>query len=280
MVHGRAPHRQCSGRARPVTIGSLGRILAVATRDRRADRSRRATLVARVVDWLRGSPRGAPAVGVRRVAEPDGARATPPVRAQGPANTTAADQVRAERLAALAARQAARARTRKRIEYEDKIVHRTHLDASLLLLLKELRDWPARSQRGVLAEGLPFDAQDVSAQERHSPDLTAHSVEFTFQGTRYRVEVDINAERSFGGRTGKLRFLQNGKAVLSAHLSGPADGTPVHWDRLKVDALEPGPWVGHVGEIEEQIRFASERHVLQQELARLMGEDDDPGKRR
>lgn len=254
----------------------------MSTRDRRADPSRRATLVARVVDWLRGSPRGAPAAGVRRVAEPDGARATPPVRAQGPANATDADRLRAERLAALAARQAARARTRKRIEYEDKIVHRTHLDASLLLLLKELRDWPARSERGVLAESLPFDAQDVTAAERLSPDLTAHSVEFTFHGTRYRVEVDIKAERSFGGRTGKLRFLQNGKVVLSAHLSGPADGAgaPVDWDRLKVDALEPGPWVGHVGDIEEQIRFASERHVLQQEFARLMGEDDDPGKPR
>ena len=186
--------------------------------------------------------------------------------------------MRSERLAALAARQAARARIRKRIEYEDKIVHRTHLDSSLLLLLKETRDWPARSQRGVLAAGLRFDAHEISAQERQGPDLTVHSVEFTFHGARYRVEVDINAEPTYGGRTGKLRFLQDDKVVLAAHLSGPADGAgaPAHWDRLKVDTLEPGPWVGHVGEIEEQIRFASERHVLQQELARLMREDDDP----
>ena len=237
----------------------------MATRDRRADRDRRATLVRRVVDWLRGPPRDAP----RRV------------QAQEPVGAADATRLRVERLAALAARQAARARIRQRIEYEDKIVHHTHLDASLLLLLKELRDWPARSPRGVLAEGLRCDAEDVSAEERRGPDRTAQGAEFTFHGMRYRIEVDIDAERTCGGRTGKLRFLQNGKVVLSAHLSAPDDGAgaPVNWDRLKVDGLEAGPWVGHVGEIEEQIRFASERHVLHQELARLMGEDSDPGKR-
>jgi hypothetical protein len=202
------------------------------------------------------------------------------VRARKPAYATDVDFARTERLAALAARQAARAKTRKRIEYEEKILDRTHLDASLLLLLKETRDWPARSQRGVLTQNLLFDAQDIGAKESQTPGLVTQCVKFTFHGARYRVEVDIGTERTYGGRTGKLRFLQNDKIVLSAHLSSPADGdgAPAHWNRLKVDTLEPGPWVGHVGEIEEQIRFASERPVLQQELARLMGEQEDPPK--
>lgn len=198
------------------------------------------------------------------------------VRSRDPANAADGDFAWTERRAAFAARQAARAKTRKRIEYENKIVHSSHLDSSLLCLLKETRDWPARSQSGVLARNLPFDAQDIGAQEDQSPGSAAQRVEFTFRGTRYRVEVDTDAERTHGEKTGKLRFLQNDKVVLCAHLAGPAEGDAgsTHWDRLKVDTLEAGPWVGHIGEIEEQIRFARERPVLQQELARLMGDDD------
>lgn len=246
----------------------------MAPRDDKPSPRWRTSLVTRVMDWLRASHRGAPSAGTRRAANPDALVRT--VRARDPANAADADLARSERLAALAARQAARAKTRKRIEYEQKILHRTHLDASLLLLLKETRDWLARSQHGVLTQNLPFDAQDIGTQANQSPGVVLQSIEFTFHGARYRIEVDIGAERTHGDRTGKLRFLQNDKIVLSAHLFGPADGdaASVHWDRLKVDTLEPGPWVGHIGEMEEQIRFARERPVLQQELARLMGEDD------
>lgn len=226
------------------------------------------------MDWLRGSQNSGSSAATRRPANADAPRPARTDRAGEPAD--AADLARTQRLAAIAARQAARAEIRKRIEYENKIVHHTHLDSSLLLLLKETRDWPARNQRGALRQNLLFDAQDIRVQEQQSAGLVTQRVEFTFRGARYRVEVDTDSERTHLGKTGRLRIFQNDKVMLSAHLAGPADGdtAPAPWDRLKVDTLEPGPWVGHIGEIEEQIRFARERPVLQQEFARLMGDDD------
>jgi hypothetical protein len=171
-------------------------------------------------------------------------------------------------------------RTRRRLEHENRIVSHTHVDNSLLLLLEELRQQRARP---VARDRVPFQAQDLHLQRYEREGTATEITEFSFQGERYRVELDTGELTTGAGDAprGKLRLFQGDRLVVMAHVSrAQAGAAPGRWDSLKVETLKPGAWVKHIAEIEEQIRYVRETPLLQTELQRIMEVTEEPPKTR
>lgn len=171
-------------------------------------------------------------------------------------------------------------RMRRRIEYENTILNHTHADASLLLLLEELEEWRKRRTGAGAKKELRFAAQDLHTQDSASGDAIITVNDFRFKGEQFRVEVET--ERATAGAEptrGKLRLFQGDKLMVAARLRRD-DTAAIHWTGLEIESLEPGSWVSHVSDMDEQIRYARETPLLQTELQRLVDGADDPSRSR
>jgi hypothetical protein len=154
----------------------------------------------------------------------------------------------------------------EKIRRAQDLLRESMVEAACILLLDEVRAWPAWHKREDFAEWQNFDAQQVAASKEAGDNGTRKgeqsTVEFTFDDRRWRVVfVDEGYSRAPGADAafGRFELSVDGERVLDTGLIRNPSREYDNWRFVGVEALRVGDWMKYILDISAHIEAGTHR---------------------
>jgi len=157
--------------------------------------------------------------------------------------------------------EAAIADATKRIGAANRLVNETGIDKSLCILLAEVWHWPSWAKQKGFDQDKNFEATNVRGEEERSNKAEIRRVFFDFADFPYCLIFTEDTGYFDGTKFGRIDLFAGDRKVISLSVCHDLNSNLEYneWTRVQIDALEPGPWIAHVVEMEQKIKLNVQR---------------------